>query len=104
MDSDVSEDNKVKLNHSYQACKLDDCRRALVDQEASALNGQIVSDDAESENPDDYLVANEKARQLIAKKKRQIKQPNRYLRYKELAERNFLSRYVWKIHAILNVS
>ena len=78
MDSDdISEENKVKLDCSYQAFKLHNCRRAIVDREADALNGQIVSD-YESENPDDYLDiddmhANEKTRKLILKKKKTTK-------------------------------
>ena len=50
------------------------CRQSLVDREANALKGQIVSDN-ESESLDDYLDLDviENAERLIAKKKRQLK-------------------------------
>lgn len=92
--SDISEKDKIKLKSSY----LDEGRRELVDREANALNGEIVSDD-ESENPDDYIdidEANEKASLLILKKKEQLKRRNRYLKCKAMAERNFLSRRIPK--------
>ena len=99
MDSDISNEDKAKLEQSYHAFKLDCCRRHLIDREANALNGQIVSD-VENEDPDQYLdlhdIVSERARLLVAKKRKERNRRFRYLRMKQLAERNFLSRQVSK--------
>ena len=86
-----------KLQESYKAFQIDCNRRISVDREANAINGQIVSD-VESDDPEQYIemqdIANEKAKCLIAKKRKQFRRQERYRISKELAEQNFLSRRV----------
>lgn len=54
--------------------------------------------DSESEDPDEYLdlhdIASNKAKSLIAKKRKTLRRQARYLTSKRLAEQNFLSRKV----------
>ena len=76
---------------AFQASKpsVQDCRTA------SLLNGEIVSD-SESDQAEDYvglkLLASDRAKQLIAKRRTLNGRRMRRLRAKKLAERNFLGR------------
>lgn len=55
MDADFSIRDKALLKQSHQAFSCDYARQCLVDREADALNGKIVTD-AENEDPDDYMI------------------------------------------------
>ncbi len=79
---------------------LEQARQHHVGREADALS-------AETDDPDYYLdlhdVASDKAKALIAKKRKQICRKARYLNNKQLAEQNFLSRKVSReVRGILN--
>ena len=97
MEASIDEKDKALLEQSHQAYMCDINRRRLVDREANALNGFIVTD-SESEDPDQYLdlhsIASEKAQSLIAAKKKRLYRQTRYLKSKKLAEKHFLSRRV----------
>ena len=85
------------LKQSHEAFRLDCDRRIIVDREANAINGQIVSD-IESDDPEQYSeihnLAHSKAKCLVAKKRKLFRRQERYMKSKQLAERNFLSRRV----------
>ena len=89
--------NMENLKQSHEAFRLDCERRIIVDREANAINGQIVSD-IESDDPEQYSeiynLAHTKAKCLVAKKRKLFRHQERYMKSKQLAERNFLSRRV----------
>ncbi len=75
-DESLCDKDKTVLEQSHRAFKLDMSRQDLVNREADALNGLIVTD-SDSDDPDNYLdlqdFACDKAKTLIAKKRNQIK-------------------------------
>ena len=94
MKSDFDDSDKSLIEQSYQAFKCDLPRRKLVDREAQALDGFIVTD-SESEDPDQYLeldITSERAKALITKKRKQVRRRARYQKSKLIAQRNYLSR------------
>ncbi len=105
-DESLCDKDKTVLEQSHRAFKLDMSRQDLVNREADALNGLIVTD-SDSDDPDNYLdlqdFACDKAKTLIAKKRKQIKRRANYLKSKKVAEQNFLSRKVSrKVRGILD--
>lgn len=97
MNDELGDGDKALLVQSHQAFNCDRDRCQIVDREAAAFNGQIVTD-SESEDPDQYLglhdVTSDKAKALITKKRKSLRRRARYLKSKQVAERNFLSRKV----------
>ena len=84
------------LTQSHDAYLADIEARQLVNRQAEALNGMIVTD-SENEDPDEYLqldLASEHAQEIIERKRKSICRRARYLKAKHLAERNFLGRKV----------
>ena len=83
MDADFIDKDKALLEQSYQAFKCDCNRRHLVDREADALNGLIVTD-SESEDPDQYIdlhdITRERAKSLIAMKRKSLHRKASYLK------------------------
>ena len=65
------------------------------DRNADAFNGFIVTD-SKSENPDQYIGLNdsssEKAKAIIAKKRKAIRRRAQYLISKSIANLNFLKK------------
>lgn len=105
LSSDCSIREKTLLEQSYHAYYNDSNRRCLADREANALNGLIVTD-SESEDPDHYVgscdLADPKTQAFILKKRQTLRRHARYLRSKQIAERNFLARNVsHKVRGIL---
>ena len=94
MDSPFTESEKSLLEQSHKAylASIEEQKQAI--RQADCLNGMIVTD-SESDDPDDYLpcnVSNQSTQKLVAKKTKSIYRRARYLKAKQIAERNFLSR------------
>ena len=70
-------------------------RLPLAKRQAAAANGEVVTD-SETDDCEDYLelsnTMTEKARALIARRRKSIQRKVRHLRAKMIAEQNFLSR------------
>ena len=87
---------KTLLQQSYQAfLNYYNTHQLEADRKANALNGFIVAD-SESEDPDQYIGLNdtssERAKAIIAKKRKAIQRRAQYLISKSIANQNFLKR------------
>ena len=90
------ESHKQLLSQSHGAFVTDSLvQQHLNVREASALNGEIVSD-VESENPEAYVgldnLHSENAKTLIINRRKAIRRCCRYMKAKKIAEQNFLCR------------
>lgn len=78
----------VLKKRRHQAFLADISLRQLVDRQAEALNGMIVTD-LENEDPDQFLqldLSSERAHDIVARKVKVIRRQARYLKAKWLAE------------------
>ena len=95
MCSKLSELECKLVKQSHAAFLLIEGDELLKQREASALNGEIVSE-SDSDNPDNYTgissLSSERAKVIIKKKVAAICRKNRRERVKMISERNFLLR------------
>ena len=92
---DLNPDTKKLLKQSHDAYVCDRNRLLRDVREADSLNGMIVADSIDV-NPEEYVgvreLAGERVKSLVIKRRKAIRRHNRYLKAKNVAERNFLKR------------
>ena len=91
-----SDEEKALLRQSHEAFIADVGAQRSEDRQADALNGMIVTD-SEPDDPDDYLqldLSSQKATEVIERRVKSIHRRARYLKAKQIAEKNFLAKKV----------
>ena len=91
----LNPDTKKLLKQSHDAYVCDRNQLLRDVREADSLNGMIVTDSIDV-NPEEYVgvreLAGGRVKSLVIKRRKAIRQHNRYLKAKKIAERNFLKR------------